>query len=426
MKVKIRNIGIIRDAELQLDGITVVTGENDSGKSSIGKALFSLVYGIQSYRNNILDDAKEYIRNDFYQLMKTESEILNENFEDIYFSNDEESPFIGTFSYEDVEHELANIEKKINISKYAELHEQVKNLREKMKNVKSADFRAMVRKNTIYRVFFSEFAKKISNVFTKEKGILELVEEDATLLGVDIVDNKIEKIYGKSSLDNEAQELFSEVSLINTPLIIDSLSANHVYFRTILNHRMDILMKLRVVSKTFTNIIESAEQDEMKKTIELELSKVLKRNIIHSRSSLYENNGKKFSFSSLASGMKSYVIIKLLLDNGYLKKNSLLIIDEPEVHLHPAWQLSFAELLVLLNKTLGVKLLLATHSPYFLQAVEVFSQKYNLQENTHFYLSKREAKGTILNNIDNNLDETYKLMAEPIKILQSLQDSMED
>ena len=101
---------------------------------------------------NILDDAKEYIRNDFYQLMKTESEILNENFEDIYFSNDEESPFIGTFSYEDVEHELANIEKKINISKYAELHEQVKNLREKMKNVKSTDFRAMVRKNTIYRI----------------------------------------------------------------------------------------------------------------------------------------------------------------------------------------------------------------------------------------------------------------------------------
>ena len=279
MKVKIRNIGIIRDAELQLDGITVVTGENDSGKSSIGKALFSLVYGIQSYRNNILDDAKEYIRNDFYQLMKTESEILNENFEDIYFSNDGESPFIGTFSCEDVEHELANIEKKINISKYAELHEQVKNLREKMKNVKSADFRAMVRKNTIYRVFFSEFAKKISNVFTKEKGILELVEEDATLLGVGIVGNEIEKIYGKFSLDNEAQELFSEVSLINTPLIIDSLSANHVYFRTILNHRMDILMKLRVVSKTFTNIIESAEQDEMKKTIELELSKVLKRNI---------------------------------------------------------------------------------------------------------------------------------------------------
>ena len=104
MKVKIRNIGIIRDAELQLDGITVVTGENDSGKSSIGKALFSLVYGIKSYRNNILDDAKEYIRNDFYQLMKTESEILNENFEDIYFSNDEESPFMGTLSYEDVEH----------------------------------------------------------------------------------------------------------------------------------------------------------------------------------------------------------------------------------------------------------------------------------------------------------------------------------
>lgn len=123
--------------------------------------------------------------------------------------------------------------------------------------------------------------------------------------------------------------------------------------------------------------------------------------------------------------MKTYVVIKMLLDNGYLRPNSLLILDEPEVHLHPSWQLLFAELLVLFYKELGIKVLLATHSPYFLQAIEVYSKKYEIQEKTHFYLSKKQGNSTVLENIDNDLEKTYKLMAEPILILQSMQDELE-
>ena len=86
----------------------------------------------------------------------------------------------------------------------------------------------------------------------------------------------------------------------------------------------------------------------------------------------------------------------------------------------------FAELLVLLNKELGIKVLLATHSPYFLQAIETYSKKYDVQEKTHFYLSQKYGDSAVLENIDNDLEKTYKLMAEPITILQNMQDEMED
>ena len=40
MKLEIENIGKIREAEVELNGITVVAGANNSGKSTIGKVLY--------------------------------------------------------------------------------------------------------------------------------------------------------------------------------------------------------------------------------------------------------------------------------------------------------------------------------------------------------------------------------------------------
>ena len=75
MELQIKNIGMIRSAELNVDGISVVTGNNDSGKSTIGKALFSLCHGIQSYEKKIEADAMEYISEDFYNVMKAVGHI---------------------------------------------------------------------------------------------------------------------------------------------------------------------------------------------------------------------------------------------------------------------------------------------------------------------------------------------------------------
>ena len=37
--------------------------------------------------------------------------------------------------------------------------------------------------------------------------------------------------------------------------------------------------------------------------------------------------------------------MKVLLDNGTIVKNGTLILDEPEVHLHPAWEIILAEMI---------------------------------------------------------------------------------
>lgn len=48
MKLIINNIGMIEEANLNLSNLTIVAGENDTGKSTIGKILYSLIKGINN------------------------------------------------------------------------------------------------------------------------------------------------------------------------------------------------------------------------------------------------------------------------------------------------------------------------------------------------------------------------------------------
>ena len=84
----------------------------------------------------------------------------------------------------------------------------------------------------------------------------------------------------------------------------------------------------------------------------------------------YVINGSKLKISNLATGSKMFSIIKVLLDKGEIDNTTMLILDEPEAHLHPMWQNAFAEIIVLLVKKLGVNILLTTHSPNFMLALD--------------------------------------------------------
>lgn len=52
MKVEVLNFGILKKADIELKGLTVIAGENDCGKSTIGKILFTLIHTLQNYTAN--------------------------------------------------------------------------------------------------------------------------------------------------------------------------------------------------------------------------------------------------------------------------------------------------------------------------------------------------------------------------------------
>ena len=93
-----------------------------------------------------------------------------------------------------------------------------------------------------------------------------------------------------------------------------------------------------------------------------------------------------FPLEECATGIKSLSILDFLYTRGCLNNKTLLVIDEPEAHLHPQWILEYAKILVRLNRRLGVRLLITTHSPDMLNAIRRVA---NVEEvpDLHFYLA---------------------------------------
>ena len=65
--------------------------------------------------------------------------------------------------------------------------------------------------------------------------------------------------------------------------------------------------------------------------------------------SFYEN-GRRFSLPVTAMGIANLGILALLIERKVLDERSFLFIDEPEAHLHPAWQVIMAENLFELSR----------------------------------------------------------------------------
>lgn len=100
-----------------------------------------------------------------------------------------------------------------------------------------------------------------------------------------------------------------------------------------------------------------------------------------------------FNLLDMATGIKSFSIIQILLKNGHLDDKTLLIIDEPESNLHPQWIVEYARVIVLLHKELKAKFFLASHNPDMVNAIRYIAEKEGVIDSTNFYLAKKEEKG---------------------------------
>ena len=133
-------------------------------------------------------------------------------------------------------------------------------------------------------------------------------------------------------------------------------------------------------------------------------------------------NGIKTHMKNTSSGVKQVAIIQTLLNNKELEPNSFLIMDEPEVNLHPEWQIKFAKILVLLVKELDLSIYIASHSPFFIEAIELYSQYYGLIDDSYFYLTQK-AEGyqyDIVSVDSNNLEAIYRNLGQPYDILDKI------
>ena len=162
---------------------------------------------------------------------------------------------------------------------------------------------------------------------------------------------------------------------------------------------------------SMTNILDSVLNKKDLDDIRTVIKKVYTGDTVidHGRY-FYNENGESYDFRNISTGLKSFALIERMLETGALKRKDVLILDEPEIHLHSEWQIYYAELIVLLQKKFDLTILLVTHSFQFLEALDFYMKKYEILEKSNFYIPENVEKGVIMKYCGNDSINLKKIL----------------
>lgn len=327
MRIKLENIGMLKEADVQIDGLTVIAGENDTGKSTVGKMIFMLLSNLVHHSSAYKSDSME---KRYYP-----------DIEDI-FGND----------------------------------------------------------SLLKDGYFACF---------EGSGTIEMKATKKGLHSKPFVYNP----------DSPVKIPF----LIDTPDILNK--AKYIKNTNLLMTQNKLKFFLPVY---VTDLVLRLSQD-ISKTHENSFFKAIKDVI--GGEVFYDSQKDDFYFKrdalecpvnmhSTANGIKMFGFLQILIANGSLNKDSMLILDEPEVHLHPKWQLKYAEILIELIKS-GVYVVVNSHSPYMIEALKVYSDKEGIADKTNFYLAKKSDDGVTasMKNSSDDLEPIFSKLAEPYRVFDN-------
>lgn len=118
----------------------------------------------------------------------------------------------------------------------------------------------------------------------------------------------------------------------------------------------------------------------------------------------FENNkGHNIPKNLVSFGMTNIGIIQAVLSKNIVNKGSFIFIDEPESNLHPEWQNILAHTLAKLAKN-KVYVIVTSHSTDMLKAIDISTQEMKVENSlTTYYL---ENEGYLLEMNNENLTQT--------------------
>lgn len=418
MNLTVSKFRAINKADIKLNGITVVTGENGCGKTTLSRLLYVTIKTSRNFDEIVRRDLNRRLREilraltdlmqDFARIERISSpdnskeySIRRVSYRSLLIKNDDDSDLS---QYEEKIYSYINtIQDGINdylsektapnakrsrqplIEKRLQRIQQIlqtllnddnpnKGEKGKMDDVFSlldklkisihqsfaAAMRTLESRNN--NVFISELYRHFGDDLKKQFNIIEF--------GVPITDWEHQKLLMTHGIQ--------DCVYIDTPMAImsDSYTDNEYW--------EDLISVLQAPALAFPldrqlNLVNKIISGEVSYS-----SDTIDDDFIYKR-----NDGAVFNLNDCATGIKSFGILQILLNNGRLNKNTILIIDKPEAHLHPQWIVEYARLIVLLNKQLGVKFFIASHNPDMVSAIKYIAQKEKVADSLNFYLAHK-------------------------------------
>lgn len=411
MELKITNVGKISLAEIEIKGLTIIAGPNATGKSTVSRSLFAMFHSFSKISDKITLEK-------IYAIQK------------MFFSSNKHFEFMLTCQLQP--RELAAIlagdvdKNRINKTLHNsnptfESSELVEELSDDILKINSTS-EELLHREIVSEIFIEEFNSHITNIRSNSKSEIELIIKDSK--NKVVFDSKNELVAIEVGKD-----LSYEVVYIDDPFIINSYNLSQergqlpLYgdiSEKVSNHRSSLISQYKNTENL--TLVDKANLKERLNVIYKKINDTLGVDMVlfeKGKNSVESHlSSDRLSVDSLSSGMKTFYLIKRLIDNGSIVQNTTLILDEPEVHLHPDWQVSLAEIIVLLQKEMGLHILINTHSPYFLRAIEVYSQKYAIAPCVKYYLSYNEEDISKIKDVTLDISKIYKVLSKPLQRIE--------
>lgn len=426
MELRIKNFAKISEADIVIDGITVIAGNNNTGKSTVGKIL-DAVFNVT---NNIVVKMNKARADSLADMLEKELEQVQAKGQGYSADRYENSLTIHRFAEELMKEEsnlreicrlyLGKLDVVLDRIEEERVITRIENLITEISQISESSL-----SQAIYTKYFRDiFHEQINSLYHRD---------DNAEITLQIKGKKIQLTFSLDECVKSVRELaVSSTSLyIDDPFVLDELNNVYSFFTTESSmHKKNIIEKLRdtpekaVEERVLSELLINKRLEEITQLMDTVASgKVLKR--YHY---MYQMNGdisKELDVASLSTGLKTFVIIKQLLLNGALNEKDVIVLDEPEIHLHPEWQLIYAEIIVLLQKKFDFHIIVTTHSSHFMEALELFSKKYGISKRCNYYLADVKEDGAYFENVTDNLSKIYKQMVDPTLLLSRLREELE-
>lgn len=419
MTLEIENIGKIRHAKLEFKGLTVIVGDNNSGKSTVGKALAALFSLLPTLEGRVKRARRDYVFNEDsvrygYRFRGMPVDTFAQLYEDKDLSED------SLFTYMTDAWKVS----KRRFDRRSEDERLTDNELSVIRGESTVAFARLLecRKIPSGQLADIEIGKGFAWFFY---GNVKRIGCETAQLKL-TVNSKLNSItWGSSAHVKIEEQLVNHGWFIGSPLLINAVSDRFLPCRD--HERMHDPLLRRLMADDEVNSVRQALVGDKIKPIEERLESVLDGRIFYSEEDeelMIGGSGykKPLPVKSLSMGLKAFAVLRWMLEKGVLKERDVLVLDEPENHLHPRWQIVYAEIIVMLQQYFNLTILLTTHSPYFLEAIQLFAKKYKVDERLTAYQPEFDEDGlsSVIESPITDNAELYRRFTDPLRELDTL------
>lgn len=416
MQLILRNLAKVAKANIAFHGITVIAGANNTGKSTVGKALYAMFRSFHqmgdailwhrwsSIADAILQGARAY---DPYAPAFLRAPQRSERLVAAFLADHctKAEDFLRTGE------RFVQQEYRLYLSADSERRADIG---ERIARILALD-EAVLAQHIVDREFSTTFGGQINSLANAEPAEVRL---------------RIQKkdLHVQFSEDR-CRAMERPVSLMHQAVYIDAPDAldhfDDALWHTSEGIPSDLSDRLRKEAPSDT-VAEALNQQALQKVMDV-LDRTVPGRLEEAEGHLYlrqKHWRAPLRIENLSAGMKAFAVPKRLLQNRQLGERDVLILDEPEIHLHPEWQVLYAEFLVLLQKAFDLTILLTSHSPYFLNAMEIFVKKHDVEALTRYYLAKNQVGGAVFEDVTGRLDAIYASLARPFDQMEAMEEEL--